>query len=147
MYFRGGIMPRLNHRWKPLGYKLRDTKVGLTKLINKLEQEAVFPEEWADIELLKETLKLLDIYDLQPANKKRCPFCNSKQLAEAVIENVDLTALCKNATKGTTRNTSFKLRICRNCGVYELKEIRNFGLEEYYGYIRRSKEQDSTSND
>lgn len=133
-------MPRLNHRWKPMGYRLRDIKTGLTKLINKLRLEAVFPEEFADIELLQETLKLMDVYDLQPANKKRCPFCNSKQVAEAVIKDVDLTALCENATRGTTRNTSFKLRICKNCGVYELKEIHNFGLEDYYERIRRSEE-------
>ena len=62
-------------------------------------------------------------------------------------KDVDLTALCGNATRGTTRTTSFKLRICKNCGVYELKEVNNFGLEDYYERVRRSKEQDGSSDD
>ena len=140
-------MPRLNHRWKPMRYRLRDAKVGLTKLINRLKLEAVFPEELEDIKLLEDVLKIMDVYDLQPANKKRCPFCDSKQVAETVIKDVDLTALCGNATRGTTRTTSFKLRICKNCGVYELKEVNNFGLEDYYERVRRSKEQDGSSDD
>ena len=93
MYFRGDNMPRLNHRWKPMRYRLRGVKVGLTKLINRLKLEAVFPEELEDIKLLEDVLKIMDVYDLQPANKKRCPFCDSKQVAEAVIKDVDLTAL------------------------------------------------------
>lgn len=143
-------MPRLNHRWKPMRYRLRDIKVGLTRMINRLKLEAVFPEEFEDIELLQDALRVMDIYDLQPANKKRCPFCNSNQVAEAFIKDVDLTAVCESAPNDVSRTANFRLRVCKNCGVYELVEENPIrGWRRYWENerIRRSKRKDGRSDD
>lgn len=109
-------MPRLNHKWALPTQIRRQKLISLIRLTNRLRVEAVFPEEFKDVEVLDDAIRLIQNYNLQPNNHGKCPICNSGEVVEGKIDSV-------SGAEELKKMEGLCVRYCTNCGAYEIVNL------------------------
>ena len=101
--------PRVRWKWSVLK--------NLTILSNKLRTEAVFPDEFRDVEKLDDAIKFINAYNLQPIASGKCPFCDTKTLTEVTIKKVEFNG-DGNPPDWVNKLEGLHMRKCERCGAY-----------------------------
>lgn len=111
---------RKNKRWNPSAKWKWSVLKNLTFLANKIKVEAVFPEDFQDLEKLEDAIKFINAYNLHPDTHGNCPLCGSPSVTEGEIYNVMFYGIGK-ASKELGKLEGLYIRRCENCHAYSLE--------------------------
>lgn len=112
-------MPRKNYRWAVPAARRRRVLLELIRLSNRLRVEAVFPQDYKDVALLDEAVRVMESYSLQPYNGGKCPICDSPSLTEGYIDDISFEGIGE-APKWLGKLEGLSVRHCENCGAYNI---------------------------
>ena len=119
---------RKEKKWNPAVCWKWSVLKNLTYLANKLRVEAVFPEDFRDLEKLDDAMRLINAYNLQPYSNGLCPLCGSASVIEAEVHDVEFHAIGKASPK-LDKVEGLKIRKCEKCGAVSVDRLhrRNGG--------------------
>lgn len=89
----------------------------VTQLVHIQEAEAVYPEDYENIEKTKQLLKFMGIQT--SSSTKYCPYCGSGYLEELHCTNPRFKRKLKGGTYQQQDN-SFTIRRCPKCKYYNV---------------------------
>lgn len=112
-------MPRKNYKWAVPAVRRRECMLALIRLANRLRVEAVFPQDYKDVALLDEAVKIMQSYSLQPYNGGKCPICDSPSVTEGILDDVCFEGIGA-APKWLGKMEGLVIRHCDNCGAYNI---------------------------
>ena len=89
----------------------------VTQLIHIQEHEAVYEQDFANIEKTKELLRFLSMQTSK--DTKYCPYCGSGYLEELHCTNPRFKRTLRDGIQQLQDNT-FTIRRCAKCGYYNV---------------------------
>lgn len=102
--------------WNPASKWRWSIAKKITALANRLRVEAVFPEDFKDVEALDEVLRYLNAQSLTYL-RGRCPICGEPTITEAEVEPACFNGV-GDAPMSLGKIEGLLIRRCENCHAY-----------------------------
>ena len=111
MAFRDG-----KAKWGMPRKQRRSILMKLISLANRLRVEAVFPEDYKDVETLDEAIKFIDALSLVPI-RGNCPICGEPTVTEGEVEPICFHGIGDMPLEAG-KIEGLQVRHCESCGAY-----------------------------